>query len=39
MVVLAVGLQTKDYTALTILTPLLMMVAGFLLGYGPRDRE
>jgi uncharacterized membrane protein YedE/YeeE len=37
MVVLGAGLLTKDYTALTILTPVLLMVAGFLFGYGPKD--
>lgn len=36
MVVLGVGTVTKDYTGVTILTPLLMMVGGFLLGYGPK---
>lgn len=36
MLVLGVSLLTKDYTGLTVMTPLLMMVGGFILGYGPR---
>lgn len=36
VVCLAVGMFTKDYTGLTVMTPLLMMVGGFLLGYGPK---
>lgn len=37
MVVLGVGLATRDYTGLTVITPLLMMVGGYLLGYGPKN--
>lgn len=36
MAVLGVSLITKDYTGLTVMTPLLMMVGGYVLGYGPK---
>jgi len=39
MAVLGVGTISKDYTGVTIMTPLLMMVGGFLLGYGPKGPD
>lgn len=36
VIVLGVSLATKEYSGLTVMTPLLMMVGGYVLGYGPR---
>lgn len=36
MVSMGVGLATEDYTGVTVMTPLLMMVGGYILGYGPK---
>lgn len=36
VIVFGVAIATKDYTGLTIMTPVLMMVGGYVLGYGPK---
>lgn len=36
ILVLGESLITQDYTGVTIMTPLLMMVGGYVLGYGPK---
>lgn len=36
VITLGFGLVTRDYTELTVLTPILMMVGGYVLGYGPK---